>query len=165
MEGYFRKFTLFKGTKANLFNAQRYFQLAGSARRYSNQLASDALAKANYMTQLESDLANSIAQAYTDRINALSNIDDNYYSMMAELAATQKAYKPTKTSANNEVESVSVEQGGSGNEKNAAQYAALANYAQMLRRGGASTDTIIGRLSNSGANNDQIANILNQLGL
>lgn len=154
-------------TLDNLSELERlYAQNRSTANQnYNNQLASDALAKANYMTQLESDLANSIAQAYTDRINALSDIDDNYYSMMAELAATQKAYTPTKTSANNEVESVSVEQGGSDDEKNAAQYAALANYAQMLRRGGASTDTIIGRLSNSGANNDQIANILNQLGL
>lgn len=154
-------------TLDNLSELERvYAQNRSTANQnYNNQIASDALAKANFMTQLESDLASSIAQAYTDRINALADIDDNYYSMMAELAATQKAYTPTKTSANNEVESISVEQGGSDDEKNAAQYAALANYAQMLRRGGASTDTIIGRLSNSGANNDQIANILNQLGL
>lgn len=173
-------------TLDNLSNLERlYNQNRNEANQnYSNQLASDALAKANYMTQLESDLANSIAQAYTDRINALSNIDDSYYSTMAQLAAAQQSYTPIATAANNGVDAVTAYQADSNVEPyeganpeagvrvdpaDVARLRSAYNYARSLMEGGATAGTVAGLLSNRGSgmslNGEQIAYILNQLGM
>ena len=162
-----------------LYNQNR----SDATQNYNNQLASDTLAKANYMTQLESDLANSIAQAYTDRINALSDIDNSYYSTMAQLAANQQAYTPSEDiSANNTPADVTTYQVDSnidpatGGTAQAGVYAfndvarlrSVYNYAKSLQKGGASGATIAGLLVNSagelGVNNEQIDYILKQLG-
>ena len=172
-------------TLDNLTDLERlYNQNRNTANQnYNDQLAADSLAKANYMTQLESDLANSIAQAYTDRINALDDIDANYYNIMSQLAAAQQAYAPVAVSANNTPKVVDVYQGATGEEttqKNIdagvteevggeeaydAKTVTLANYAKMLRNGGATDDYILRRLNSSGVTDEQVAYILNELGI
>ena len=165
-------------TLDNLSELERlYAQNRSTANQnYNNQLASDALAKANFMTQLESDLASSIAQAYTDRINALSKIDDNYYGMMAELASAQKAYTPTaEISANNAPADVTAYQadsnidpvtGGTAQSGVVSSVARAYNYAKSLQNGGADENTISSLLRNSnfGMSPAQITYILKQLG-
>ena len=130
---------------------------------YNDQLAEDALNRANYMVQLENDLASSIAASYADQISRLGELDADYVSRLSKIINAQNNYTPAEVSANNATSTVSTTQGTSEGKSN-TRLSGLMSYARMLRNGGATAETLVGRLSNSGANASEIANILQQLG-
>lgn len=144
------------GELENLYNQNRN----SAYQAYNDQLAQDAITKAQYMAQFEADRQNALATAYNTQLSQLMSLDPTYAASMLGLVENQGAYTPVATAANNAPKSVSTTQ-GTGATK--ATYGTLLNRAVQMSINGASSDDVIMELSNQGANADTIANILSQL--
>ena len=145
------------GNLENLYTKNRN----AAQQAYNDQLAADALQKAQYMVQFENDRQNMIAQAYQNQLSQLANLDPSYLAAMSAKTSEQAAFTPEQqAAASNAVRQVNTAQG--------AQDATSRNYylrlAQQLMRGGASDEDIMRVLAQENLANSSIQNILNQLG-
>ncbi len=130
---------------------------------YNEQLAADALQRAQYMTQFENDRQNLLAQAYDNQLSQLMNLDPSFVAAMSGAVSSQAGYTPTgQASPSNAPAVVSVEQGGSGLSERAPRYAL--RLAQQMASEGQSANAIIQTLANNSVSSDSIATILSQLG-
>lgn len=145
------------GNLENLYNQNRN----SAYQAYNDQLAQDALTKAQYMTQFENARQSALAAAYDDQISKLMSIDPSYISSMSGLVQSQGSYTPIETSAENSPESVNTQQGNSATGVMNSYYAKL---ARQLRGNGANAQDIAQSLANEGLGYSTIAYILNQLG-
>lgn len=130
---------------------------------YNDQLAADALQRAQYMTQFENDRQNLLAQAYDNQLSQLMDLDPSFVAAMSGVVSSQAGYTPTgQASPSNAPAVVSVEQGGSGLNARAPRYAL--RLAQQMAAEGQSANAIIQTLANNSVSSDSIATILSQLG-
>lgn len=145
------------GNLENLYNQNRN----SAYQAYNDQLAQDALTKAQYMTQFENARQSALAAAYDNQISQLMSLDPSYISSMDGLVQAQGSYTPIETSADNSPESVNTQQGNSATGVMNSYYAKL---ARQLRGNGANAQDIAQSLANEGLGYSTIAYILNQLG-
>lgn len=147
----------------NLGNLENlYTQNKNSAlQAYNDQLAADALQKAQYMIQFENDRQNLLTQAYESQLSQLANLDPTYLMSMSGLVSDQSAYTPTEQSSpSNATKTVNTQQGNSATGVMSSWYA---NRARQLRSAGQSDAQIAQDLANQGLANSSILYILNQL--
>ena len=145
------------GNLENLYNQNRN----SAYQAYNDQLAQDALTKAQYMTQFENARQSALAAAYDNQISQLLSLDPSYIASMSGLVHSQGSYTPIETSADNSPENVNTQQGNSATGVMNSYYAKL---ARQLRGNGASAQDIAQSLANEGLGYSTIAYILNQLG-
>ena len=128
---------------------------------YNDQLAADALARAQYMTQFENDRQNMLAQAYDSQLQQLMSLDPSFVAAMSAATGSQAGYTPVnQAEAGNTPAVVSTTQGSGGTGVMNSWYA---NRARQLRASGASDAEIAQELANEGIANSGIQYILNQL--
>ena len=128
---------------------------------YNDQLAADALQRAQYMTQFENDRQNLLAQAYDNQLSQLMNLDPSFVAAMSGAVSSQAGYTPVnQAEAGNTAPVVSTTQGSGGTGVMNSWYA---NRARQLRASGASDAEIAQELANEGIANSGIQYILNQL--
>lgn len=144
------------GNLENLYNQNKN----SAYQAYNDQLAQDAITKAQYLAQFEADRQNALATAYNNQLSQLANLDPSYLAGMVGLVDNQAAYEYTGTKANNAPKAVSTEQGGGATK---ATYGNLLNRAVQMSINGASSDDVIMDLANQGVDEKTIANILSQL--
>lgn len=145
------------GNLENLYDKNRN----SAYQAYNEQLAQDALTKAQYMTQFEQARQNNLASAYENMISKLMSLDPSYVAGMAGLVQSQGSYTPVEVSAGNTPESVDTQQGNSATGVMNSYYAKL---ARQLRGNGANDQSIAQSLANEGLGYYTITYILNQLG-
>jgi len=141
------------GELENLYNQNRN----SAYQAYNDQLAQDAITKAQYMAQFEADRQNALANAYNTQMSQLMNLDPAYAASMLGLVDNQQGYTYTGTSANNAPKSVSTSQG------NGVMGSYYGKLARNLRGSGRSDAEIAQELANEGIANSTILYILNQL--
>lgn len=133
--------------------------LAAALQQYNNQMAQDAAQKAAYQMQLESDLANAIANSYTGMYQNIPSLTEAYTTQMQALIDNQGSYTPVQATANNGFSAVDTQSALDGVNPNY-----YANYAKKLKQLGYSDEQIVTALSGTGLSNaNSIVNILNQL--
>lgn len=129
--------------------------------QYNDQLAADALQRAQYMTQFENDRQNLLAQAYDSQLSQLMSLDPSFVAAMSAATNSQAGYTPVvQATPDNTPASVSTTQGSSATGVMSSWYA---NRARQLRASGASDADIAQDLANEGLANSSIQYILNQL--
>lgn len=128
---------------------------------YNDQLAADAIQRAQYMTQFENDRQNMLAQAYDSQLQQLMSLDPSFVAAMSAATNSQAGYTPVNQAApDNTAPVVSTTQGSGGTGVMNSWYA---NRARQLRASGASDAEIAQELANEGIANSGIQYILNQL--
>lgn len=147
------------GNLENLYNQNRN----SAYQSYNDQMAQDAIAKAQYMAQFEADRQNALANAYNTQLSQMMSLDPTYAAQMLGLVDAQSAYTPTATAANNAVSSVNTNQGSSNASLPATASTRALALARQLRSGGESDSTIVQQLASTGLSNAWIAYVLNQL--
>lgn len=147
------------GNLLDLYNKNRN----SAQQAYNDQLAADALQKAQYMTQFENDRQNMIAQAYDSQLSKLMSLDPSFVAAMSGYTASQSGYTPTQQGEpKNKLKDVSTTQssGTGGSTRNW-----YLNKARELQRKGYSDADIAQVLaSDDGVANSTIQSILSQLG-
>ena len=129
--------------------------------QYNDQIAADALQRAQYMTQFENDRQNLLAQAYDSQLSQLMSLDPTFVAAMSAARNSQAGYTPAAQAApSNTPATVSTTQGSSATGVMNSWYA---NRARQLRAAGASDAAIAQELANEGIANSGIQYILNQL--
>lgn len=149
----------------NITSLENTYQgnLASALQAYNTNLANAQSERAQYMAQLESDLANLTASSYGNQYNNFSALSSDYMSALQNALATQQEYDYKETLANNKAAKVNTSQGASGDSAE-SNYSKWLSYAQKLMGGGSSADDVAAYLiSNTDANNSTIQQILNQL--
>lgn len=130
---------------------------------YNDQLAADALQRAQYMTQFENDRQNLLAQAYDSQLSQLMSLDPTFVAAMSAATDSQAGYTPVvQATPENTPASVSTTQ-GSGYENGLSNTVRL-NYARKVLQNGGDADDIIRGLSQT-SSAATIQNILRQLGI
>lgn len=130
---------------------------------YNDQLAADALQRAQYMTQFENDRQNLLAQAYDSQLSQLMSLDPTFVAAMSAATDSQADYTPVvQATPENTPASVSTTQ-GSGYENGLSNTVRL-NYARKVLQNGGDADDIIRGLSQT-SSAATIQNILRQLGI
>ena len=130
---------------------------------YNDQLAADALQRAQYMTQFENDRQNLLAQAYDSQLSQLMSLDPTFVAAMSAARNSQAGYTPAaQAEPSNTPASVSTTQ-GSGYENGLSNTVRL-NYARKVLQNGGDADDIIRGLSQT-SSAATIQNILRQLGI
>jgi hypothetical protein len=149
----------------NLANLEQTYNtnLANAKQQYNQSLSQAEENRMAYLAQLESDLASSVTGSYSNLYNALGSLDSNYTNAMADVLKQQAAYQLKASQATNSDGSGTNVENGTVDANSKTYLAALAR-AQSLQQLGADATKIINNLSATGANSDQIADILNQLG-
>ena len=130
---------------------------------YNDQLAADALARAQYMTQFENDRQNMLAQAYDSQLQQLMSLDPSFVAAMSAATNSQAGYTPVNQAAPDNTAPVVSTTQGSGYE-NGLSNAARLSYARKVLQNGGGVEGIIQGLSQS-SSPQTIQNILQQLGL
>lgn len=146
------------GNLLDLYNKNRN----SAQQAYNDQIAADALQKAQYMTQFENDRQNMLAQAYDSQLSKLMSLDPSFVAAMSGYTASQSGYTPTQqAAASNKVNNVSTTQssGSGGTTRNW-----YLNRARQLRQSGRSDASIAQDLASQGIGNSTIQYILSQLG-
>lgn len=146
------------GNLLDLYNKNRN----SAQQAYNDQLAADALQKAQYMTQFENDRQNMLAQAYDSQLSQLMSLDPSFVAAMSGYTSSQSGYTPTQqAAASNKVNNVSTTQssGTGGTTRNW-----YLNRARQLRQSGRSDASIAQDLAGQGVGNSTIQYILSQLG-
>lgn len=141
------------GELENLYNQNRN----SAYQAYNDQLAQDAITKAQYMAQFEADRQNALATAYNTQLSQLMSLDPSYAAGMLGLVDNQQGYTYTGTSADNTPSSVNTSQG------NGVMGSYYGRLARNLRGSGKSDSEIAQELANEGVANSTILYILNQL--
>lgn len=150
----------------NLTDLENTYQnnLASAEQQYNTQLAEDASAKAAQEIQLRSDLANLIANSYSDMYNNIPTLTEAYASQMQKLLANQSAYAPAQEAkATNDVVKANTE---SALDQDYSKYSNYLGWAKKVRKNnpGYTDEQIATLLNQNGVKNaDAIAYILNQL--
>lgn len=130
---------------------------------YNNQLAADALARAQYMTQFENDRQNMLAQAYDSQLQQLMSLDPSFVAAMSAATGSQAGYTPVnQVEPGNTPAVVSTTQGSAY--ENGLSNAARLQYARKVLQNGRGVEGIIQGLSQS-SSPQTIQSILQQLGL
>lgn len=146
------------GSLLDLYNKNRN----SAQQAYNDQLAADALQKAQYMTQFENDRQNMLAQAYDSQLSKLMSLDPSFVAAMSGYTSSQSGYTPTQqAAASNKVNSVSTTQSGGTGGTTRNWYL---NRARQLRQSGRSDTSIAQDLAGQGLGNTTIQHILSQLG-
>ena len=128
---------------------------------YNDQLAADALARAQYMTQFENDRQNMLAQAYDSQLQQLMSLDPSFVAAMSAATGSQAGYTPVNQAApDNTAPVVSTTQGVAN--VRAPRYAL--RLAQQMASEGQDANSIIQMLARNSVNTDSINSILSQLG-
>ena len=128
---------------------------------YNDQLAADALARAQYMTQFENDRQNMLAQAYDSQLQQLMSLDPSFVAAMSAATNSQAGYTPVNQAApDNTAPVVSTTQGVAN--VRAPRYAL--RLAQQMASEGQDANSIIQMLARNSVNTDSINSILSQLG-
>lgn len=147
------------GNLLDLYNKNRN----SAQQAYNDQLAADALQKAQYMTQFENDRQNMIAQAYDSQLSKLMSLDPSFVAAMSGYTSSQAGYSPTQQETpKNTRKNVNTTQsnGSAGTTRNW-----YLNKARELQRKGYSDADIAQVLaSDDGVANSTIQSILSQLG-
>lgn len=147
------------GNLENLYTKNRN----AAQQAYNDQLAADALQKAQYMVQFENDRQNLVAQAYQNQLSQLMSLDPSYLAAMSARNTEQASFTPEQQAeASNAVQQVNTSQ-GSGDE-NGLSNAARLNYARKVLQNGGDADDIIRGLSQT-SSAATIQSILSQLGI
>lgn len=129
--------------------------------QYNDQLAADALQRAQYMAQFENDRQNMLAQAYDTQLSQLMSLDPDFVAAMSAARDNQAGYTPAaQAKPSNTPAPVNTTQGASATGVMNSWYA---NRARQLRASGASDAVIAQELAGEGLANSSIQNILNQL--
>lgn len=150
----------------NLTDLENAYQnnIASAEQQYNAQLAEDASAKAAQEIQLRSDLANLIANSYSDMYNNIPTLTEAYASQMQKLLANQSAYAPAQEAkATNDVVKANTE---SALDQDYSKYSNYLGWAKKVRKNnpGYTDEQIATLLNQNGVKNaDAIAYILNQL--
>lgn len=146
------------GNLLDLYNKNRN----SAQQAYNDQLAADALQKAQYMTQFENDRQNMLAQAYDSQLSKLMSLDPSFVAAMSGYTASQSGYTPTQqAAASNKVNNVSTTQSGGTGGSTRNWYL---NRARQLRQSGRNDASIAQDLASQGIGNSTIQYILSQLG-
>ena len=146
------------GSLLDLYNKNRN----SAQQAYNDQLAADALQKAQYMTQFENDRQNMLAQAYDSQLSQLMSLDPSFVAAMSGYTSSQSGYTPTQqAAASNKVNNVSTTQSGGTGGTTRNWYL---NRARQLRQSGRSDASIAQDLAGQGVGNSTIQYILSQLG-
>ena len=145
------------GSLENLYNQNRN----SAYQAYNDQLAQDALTKAQYLTQFENARQSALATAYDNQISQLLSLDPSYAASMAGFVQNQGDYTYQNTSANNTPSTVNTTQGNSGTGLTNAQ---RLSYAKKVLANGGGAEDIIKGLSYT-TDSQTLRNILAQLGL
>ena len=128
---------------------------------YNDQLAADALARAQYMTQFENDRQNMLAQAYDSQLQQLMSLDPSFVAAMSAATNSQAGYTPVnQATPDNTAPVVSTTQGVAN--VRAPRYAL--RLAQQMASEGQDANSIIQMLARNSVNTDSINSILSQLG-
>ena len=149
----------------NLTSLENTYQgnLASALQAYNTNQASAQSERAQYMAQLESDLANLTANSYGNQYSNFSALSSDYTSALQKAMEQQQAYEYEASLANNKVANVSTKQGASdaGATSNYNNWLQLAkNYANS----GIGMEEIAQQLiTNTNADNSSIQQILSQL--
>ena len=130
---------------------------------YNNQLAADALARAQYMTQFENDRQNMLAQAYDSQLQQLMSLDPSFVAAMSAATGSQAGYTPVNQAEPGNTPAVVSTTQGSAYE-NGLSNATRLQYARKVLQNGGGVEGIIQGLSQS-SSPQTIQNILQQLGL
>ena len=150
----------------NLTDLENTYQnnLASAEQQYNSQLAEDASAKAAQEIQLRSDLANLVANSYSDMYKNIPTLTEAYASQMQKLLANQSAYAPAQEAkATNDVVKANTE---SALDQDYSKYSNYLGWAKKVRKNnpGYTDEQIATLLNQNGVKNaDAIAYILNQL--
>lgn len=146
------------GNLLDLYNKNRN----SAQQAYNDQIAADALQKAQYMTQFENDRQNMLAQAYDSQLSKLMSLDPSFVAAMSGYTTSQAGYTPTQqAAASNKVNNVSTTQSGGTGGSTRNWYL---NRARQLRQSGRSDASIAQDLASQGIGNSTIQYILSQLG-
>lgn len=147
------------GNLLDLYNKNRN----SAQQAYNDQLAADALQKAQYMTQFENDRQNMLAQVYDSQLSKLMSLDPSFVAAMSGYTSSQAGYSPTQQETpKNTRKNVNTTQsnGSAGTTRNW-----YLNKARELQRKGYSDADIAQVLaSDDGVANSTIQSILSQLG-
>lgn len=150
----------------NLTDLENTYQnnLASAEQQYNSQLAEDASAKAAQEIQLRSDLANLVANSYSDMYKNIPTLTDAYTAQMQKILANQSAYAPAQEAkATNDVVKTNTE---SALDQDYSKYSNYLGWAKKVRKNnpGYTDEQIATLLNQNGVKNaDAIAYILNQL--
>lgn len=149
----------------NITSLENTYQgnLASALQAYNTNLANAQSERAQYMAQLESDLANLTANSYGNQYNNFSALSSDYMSALQKAMEQQQAYEYEASLANNKAAKVNTSQGTSMDSAE-SNYSKWLSYAQKLAGSGYSADDITADLvSNTEANMSTINQILSQL--
>ena len=128
---------------------------------YNDQLAADALARAQYMTQFENDRQNMLAQAYDSQLQQLMSLDPSFVAAMSAARNSQAGFTPTEQAVPvNTPAAVSTTQGAIN--VRAPRYAV--RLAQQMASEGQNENSIVQALMKNSVSADSINAILSQLG-
>ena len=157
-------------TNQNLADLQMNYanNQANALQQYNAQLAAAQDTKYQYESQLANDLANAVASSYSDLYKNYSQVDNSYLNYLMDLEKQQQAlaYKQQRaTNSNGSGVDTKDELDINGHSKNYNKYM---TYAKTIL-GSATTygdneEGVADRLALQGANAQEIADILNQLG-
>ena len=154
-------------TNQNLADLQMNYanNQANALQQYNAQLAAAQDTKYQYEAQLANDLANAVASSYSDLYKNYSQVDNSYLNYLMDLEKQQQAlaYKQQRATNSNG----NTNTGGNGGAPDYSQksYAAKLLQATKWLNNGYSPETISENLSYIGTNEQDIADILNQLGI
>lgn len=158
--------TIDSGRNDNLASLRNSYDSskASALQSYNGQLSDAEAAKLAYEMQLEQNLANAIADAASVNYDQQFALSQNYLSQLSDIqqaqaAATQKA-SAQSYSAGNSTRSVSTRQAGvAGSGSNAYR------LAQQVYSSYQNPDDVVDALMLSGVSNQDILDILNQMGI
>lgn len=141
------------GELENLYNKNKN----SAYQAYNDQLAQDAITKAQYMAQFESDRQNALANAYNQQMSQLMSLDPTYLTGMLGLVDAQQSYSPVATQADNTPGDVTTSQG------DAIMGSYYGRLARSMKGKGQSDEEISRELYSSGVPTQTILHIINQL--